>query len=408
MTLLLLALALAAPDAYTAHFQAAEEAKARGDYAGMEAGLLAALEHGPGNEYAWRSLAWAQMHQGKWRESLASARANLERHGATAWSLEQLAESAILAGDVALARESLERIAALPAEAIGSAAGAVDGTRRRLRQLTEPRTVDTEWEVDLTGHGAAERPVRLLIPKLESPRQRCEFAVREAVSWKLVTDGERDLIEVRQKPGEPFLVVGRVTLLPSYLGEARLEALPNTPPPAELAACLGPFQHGFTVDPAIPACAELAATLRGATPVATVRNVLAWFQANWVYDLEPNHGSLADMLAAKRGKCHFYCATFVALCRAAGVPAVVAHGVSLPAGPEPFSGEPGSHGWAEVWLPEVGWCPVEPLDPKSLAAFSAGRSYLWTDNANLTPDDTHFRFISIQGCRRVSGRYLAD
>src|SRR5438552_12640334 len=72
---------------YRENLETAEQAKRTGDFAGMESSLRAALRLGPGDEYAWRSLAWAQARQGKWRESLQSANENIRRHGATAWSL---------------------------------------------------------------------------------------------------------------------------------------------------------------------------------------------------------------------------------------------------------------------------------------------------------------------------------
>lgn len=398
-------LAAAPPDAYREALAAGEACKAQGDFAGFEAALSEALRHGEGNEYLWRSLAWAQMHQGKWRESLATAEENLERHGRTGWTLEQLAESALLAGDLELARECLGECDQLDEAALGNAAGAIDGTRAKLAALTEPRAYETTWTVDIAYAGATERPVRLLIPQLESPRQRAEFEVVGAVSWRLEKDGYRDVIEVQQRPGEPFQVVGRVTLLPAFVGHQRLEALPDLPPPAELAGALGPFLHGPVFDPSVPACADLAARLRGDTPAQTVANILGWFRDNFVYDLKASPPGLTEILEQKTGVCHHYCAAFVALCRAAGVPAVVAHGVVIAPTGE-FDGAPGSHGWAEVYLPEVGWTPVEPLDPTSLASFSAGRAYIYTDCANYTPDDTHFRFVSIQGAQNVRGRLV--
>ena len=61
-------------EVYRTALDAAWSAKARGDWAAMEEVITRALRHGPGDEYVWRSLAWAQMHRGKWRESLATGR----------------------------------------------------------------------------------------------------------------------------------------------------------------------------------------------------------------------------------------------------------------------------------------------------------------------------------------------
>jgi hypothetical protein len=85
----------------------------------------------------------------------------------------------------------------------------------------------------------------------------------------------------------------------------------------------------------------------------------------------------------------------VTLCRAAGVPAVVAHGMKIPT-TGTFSQHEGSHGWAEVYLNTIGWVPVEPLDPNSLRTFRAA-GYLFFDTSGHSPEDDHFRFWSAQG-----------
>lgn len=46
-----------AQDDYSRYMQQCEQAKRVGNFAEMEAAITTALKHGPGNEYAWRSLA---------------------------------------------------------------------------------------------------------------------------------------------------------------------------------------------------------------------------------------------------------------------------------------------------------------------------------------------------------------
>ncbi|MCX7599089.1 MAG: hypothetical protein N2512_09515, partial [Armatimonadetes bacterium] len=48
--------ARAEEEAYQQAMARCEEAKARGDFPAMAAAIRRALEHGPGDEYAWRSL----------------------------------------------------------------------------------------------------------------------------------------------------------------------------------------------------------------------------------------------------------------------------------------------------------------------------------------------------------------
>jgi tetratricopeptide (TPR) repeat protein len=382
------------PEAYREALRKAEEAKRAGDFAAMAAAIRTALQHGPGDEYAWRSLAWALDRAGQWQESLAMARENVARNGVCGWSLEQLAESYLGAGDFAAAREALDQAEALSAEKIGSAREALNHTRQRLLDLTGQRRYQLHWQVDLGQGGPDEPPARLLMPRWNDPRQSFEFTVSNAVSWERVSTGPRDFIDVVQKPGEPFQIDATVTIKAFALGrKALLQPTPFQVPEA-LQSCLTPFHHSTVFDPALPLCAEIAASLKADSMAQTVQNVLDWQHANMKYE-SVDGCSLEQILTDKKGVCHHFCSSFVALCRAAGVPAAVAHGIVLPAAGE-FQGSNGSHGWALVYIVPFGWVPVEPLDPGSLALF--GRSnYLLTDYANLTPDDDHFAYRSIQG-----------
>lgn len=63
-------------EAHREAMQKAEKAKRAGDFAAMAAALRIVLQHGPGDEYAWRGLAWTLDRAGQWQESLAVARAD--------------------------------------------------------------------------------------------------------------------------------------------------------------------------------------------------------------------------------------------------------------------------------------------------------------------------------------------
>jgi transglutaminase-like putative cysteine protease len=72
-------------------------------------------------------------------------------------------------------------------------------------------------------------------------------------------------------------------------------------------------------------------------------------------------GDVRALLASPGGKCADISSVFVALARAAGVPAREVFGIRLPAGPE---GEMtrSQHCWAEFFLPGSGWVPADPAD----------------------------------------------
>jgi hypothetical protein len=75
-----------AEDSYSNCMGRCTLAKKAGDMAGVESAILKALQYGPGDEYAWRTLAWAQGGQGKWPESLTNALENVRRNGVSGWS----------------------------------------------------------------------------------------------------------------------------------------------------------------------------------------------------------------------------------------------------------------------------------------------------------------------------------
>jgi hypothetical protein len=390
-------------DAYRQAMAQCEAAKQKGDFPAMAAAIRQALRHGPGDEYAWRSLAWALDRTGEWPDALAVARQNVARHGVGGWSLEQLAESQMGAGDFAAARATLAQIDALGPETLGSSPGAIEGTRRRLLDLTGQRRYRLHWRVDLGQGGPGEKPARLLMPRWGDPRQSFEFTVTNAVSCERVSEGPRDFIDVVQKAGQPFDINATVTIRGFALGHAALDRLTSFAVPEALTVCLGPFRHGEVFDPASPLCARIAGFSQSLTMARTVQNLLDWMRVNMKYGDTTNR-TLDEILAGGQGVCHHYCSTFTALCRAAGVPARVAHGVVLD-GEGEFKDNAGSHGWASVYLDPVGWVPVEPLDAGSLALF--GRSnYLLTDYANETPQDDHFDYRSIQGFH-CDGKVLA-
>ena len=381
-------------DVYRQAMTQCDEAKQRGDFPAMVTAIQNALKHGPGDEYAWRSLAWALNGAGRWEDSLAVAQANVTRNGTTGWSLEQLAESQMSAGDFAAAEATLAQIDALPPDTLGSSKPAIDGTRRRLLDLTGQRRYSLHWEVDLGQGGPEQKPARLLMPRWGDPRQTFDFTVTNAVSYERVSDGPRDFIDVVQKPGEPFDIDATVTIRGFALGHAALDRATSFAVPDSLASCLTPFRHGDVFDPAAPLCARTADLSRSTTMARTVQNILNWMRDNMKY-ADTQNGTLDAILAGGEGVCHHWCSSFTALCRAAGVPARVAHGVVLD-GEGEFTDNAGSHGWASVYIDGIGWVPVDPLDSTSLALF--GRSnYLLTDYANETPEDNHFDYVSIQG-----------
>lgn len=386
-------------DTYRHYFEIAEREKKAGNFAGMEAALKSAFQHGAGDEYAWRSLAWAQARQGKWKESLQNAWENIRRNGECAWSLRQLFDSAIVAGDLELARDALTRAEKLP-ENLRNAD--ISSDKKLIADLTATRVFAVEWKVDAKQGGAAEKPVRILMPHGKHLWQTFDYKVENAVSWKKAREDDRELLEVVQKPGEPFVIKGTITHRPFVLGAKRLSQVPTGACPESLKSYLGPFKNRVSYDPSLPEVLAVARELKGRTSAETVQNVLDWLHANMKYE-DGHSDDLKEILKSHHGVCHHYSNLMVTLCRAAGVPAVVAHGVKIPTEGQ-FTNHGGSHGWVEVYLNSIGWVPVEPLNVNSLRTFGSV-GYVFFDTSGHSPEDDHFRFTSLQGYH-VDGKVM--
>ena len=410
-------------DNYRYYMDLCEQGKRTGDFAKMESAIQEALRCSSGDEYAWRSLAWAQGKQGKLKESLASAHENIRRNGMCGWSLEQLAESALAAGDFHLARQALDHAKNLPPESLKGCEGALKGCTDRLASAIGTRVYDIQFKVDLKQGGPTEKPVWLLIPQMQTETQSFSFKVKNAVSYIERHLGIRDYIEVVQKPGEPFIVEGELTLKPFCLGAARLakEALSGECP-EELKCHLTKFQNWSWWDPNLPEVQTIARSVKGRTSAETVQNILDWFRKNIRYDAtikdDPALGQLGTILKLRYGGCHHNSGLFVTLCRAAGVPACVEHGNCLSIDDKEFTSAPSvGHGWAQVYINGIGWVSVEPTDPDSLRMFTANRAYMSVGPSNRPPENhqfsgsikyngEEFRMVSIQGCDEMKGRLV--
>ena len=176
------------------------------------------------------------------------------------------------------------------------------------------------------------------------------------------------------------------------------------------------------VDPNLPEVREIAESVKGRTSAETVQNVLDWFKKNIRYDAsikdDPTLGQLGTILKLRYGGCHHNSGLFVTICRAAGVPACVAHGNPLPLDDKPFKMiSPIGHGWAEVYINDIGWVPVEPMDADSLRLFTATKAYMSVGASNRPPKSQHFsgtikyrgrefKVVSIQSCLEIQGQLI--
>ena len=382
---------------YETEFQAAEAAKARGDMPAMEQALLRALKLGPGNEYAWRSLAWAQMHQGKWRESLATARANIRRNGKTSWSLEQLYESAMAAGDVELARKALADEEKLPATARNRS---LDAERKGFLAATRPTVYDLTWRIKVADYKIQNGEIVINVPARRHLWQTADVWVEGAKSSRIEEVDRRDVMFIDPGDARELTLRAKVTHTPEVRGGAYAERTIESHMPAEMKEILGPFRNRIDYDPSDPELASVVAPMRKGTPGQRVQAVLDWLAANMKYE-GGYPDDLAAMLKNRKGVCHHQSNLMVAMCRALGVPALVAHGVRIPAGEGEMRNAEGSHGWVEVFLNGT-WVGVEPLNPNSLRAFGAGYLIVDATGRGAGPGNDHYLMYTRDG-RHIEG-----
>jgi transglutaminase-like putative cysteine protease/sugar lactone lactonase YvrE len=94
------------------------------------------------------------------------------------------------------------------------------------------------------------------------------------------------------------------------------------------------------------------------SPYWIARNVFHYLIDNLEYELAGGWNTAPAVLERGNGSCSEYTFCFIALCRASGLPARYAGSVVVRG--DDASYDDVFHRWAEVYLPRVGWVPVDP------------------------------------------------
>jgi len=136
--------------------------------------------------------------------------------------------------------------------------------------------------------------------------------------------------------------------------------------PADYKPWLLPTSLGPIDDPVRTLAKKIT---RGKTTVlAKAKAIYDWTCENMYRD--PNvkgcgSGDVLKLLKCRGGKCTDIHSVFVALCRAAGVPAREIFGIRM--GKKPVVDiTKWQHCWAEFYLPGYGWVPVDPADVRKM------------------------------------------
>ncbi len=93
-------------------------------------------------------------------------------------------------------------------------------------------------------------------------------------------------------------------------------------------------------------------------PYWIVRDIFDYINANMYYEMTGGWNTAPTVISRGNGSCSEYTFVFISMCRAAGIPARYAGSVVVRG--EDASMDDVFHRWAEVFLPNYGWIPVDP------------------------------------------------
>jgi hypothetical protein len=88
------------------------------------------------------------------------------------------------------------------------------------------------------------------------------------------------------------------------------------------------------------------------------RKIFDYIIHNMYYEMTGGWNTAPTVLARGNGSCSEYTFVFISMCRAAGIPARYVGSVSVRG--EVASMDDVFHRWAEIYLPNYGWVPVDP------------------------------------------------
>lgn len=122
--------------------------------------------------------------------------------------------------------------------------------------------------------------------------------------------------------------------------------------------CLQPSRLVDSQAPLVQATAQGVA--RGATnPFDLARRINRFMAAEFTYEMDSDQTDATTVLTLRRGSCSELARMYVALARAAGLPARLARGSRLRADLNGYA-DCVHHCWVEVYLDNYGWFPVDP------------------------------------------------
>jgi transglutaminase-like putative cysteine protease len=165
------------------------------------------------------------------------------------------------------------------------------------------------------------------------------------------------------------------TLVMSHLIRRR-EAVTVEPPVLPAQPLTEEVRRFLLANREVPTDGEVVAEARavaeaGEPPASACRKVFQHFLKTFEYDSRgctidraSELGNLARMCEIGSGTCTDWHGLFVSWMRSLGVPARFHFGFNIPRGGKQSGTIAGYHCWADAWLPEAGWFPVDITEAK--------------------------------------------
>jgi tetratricopeptide (TPR) repeat protein len=320
-----------------------------------------AVKLAPGNDVVLAVTSEIERQAGEYTQALEHARQALRINDKAGQYYVLAAAAAFGAQDLDAAREYVQKL--LKAGPGGYGEGPYKDAQH-IDAMLRPKTYTISWQLDPRKARSPGPALQVALPRGDLPYQKVTYKVVGARSQRLVQGAANNVLQVVPQGDKPFQLITTVTVEP-YSYKAKLAQRTAGALPAEARAYLG---AGEGYDPAGEKVQKAARPLKSRDAVETVNNVLAWMKKNITYRrdqksiIELDFKTVDDILERGHAECRGYTVLFVALCRAAGVPARPVWGVALLPGGKP---DYASHNWAEVYVTGVGWVPVDPQRPES-------------------------------------------
>ena len=201
-------------------------------------------------------------------------------------------------------------------------------------------------------------------------RLNSQLAAPPRVVRLTMTGGDQELTQVKSDDyGNVMTDLERGTSL-------RLVTIASNPTPEQLASAprVNPvdwreyLKVPSSALPSVGAASRTIAAKVGDNPYAVAKGIQDWLERDFVYDLTyraPDHGDAVEQyLADKRGACDMIATAMVLMARYNDIPARIAvgFGPGEPSGPDHWTiYMRDAHAWAELYFPDYGWIPFNPV-----------------------------------------------